>query len=263
MAVRRELIADGVLLVTLDRPERKNAFDEAQWDDAARALAEARDDSRVACLMLTGAGGDFSAGVDLTSFGKVSKRSDAFSSGYDHFMVRLVEFDKPLLAAVQGVGVGIGCTLLFHCDVVYMGEAARLRLPFAALGLVPEGASSYLLPQVVGSRVATELLFTAEWIDAQRALEVGIATRVFRDDQVLAATLAKAREIAQYDPGTLQAIKQTLLAHRRSGIDAARKVEAEGMSRLAGGPANREAIQAFLEKRKPDFRKLRGDRTQP
>lgn len=258
MTVQRELDADGVLRVTLDRPERKNAFDEAQWDDAARALAAARDDGRVACLVITGAGGDFSAGVDLTSFGKPIRRTDEFSSGYDHFMTRLVEFDKPLLAAVQGVGVGIGCTLLFHCDVVYMGEAARLRLPFAALGLVPEGASSWLLPQVVGSRAAAELLFTAEWIDARHALEVGIATRVFRDDQVLAATLSKAREIAQYDPGTLQAIKRTLLAHRRPGLDAARAVEAEGMRAQAGGPANREAITAFLEKRKPDFRKLRG-----
>jgi enoyl-CoA hydratase/carnithine racemase len=211
----------------------------------------------VTCVVLTGAGGDFSAGVDLTSFGKPIRRDDAFRSGYDHFMARLIELDRPLLAAVQGVGVGIGATLLFHCDVVYLGESARLRLPFAALGLVPEGASSWLLPQVVGSRVAAELLFTAEWIDARRALEVGIATRVFRDDQVLAATLAKAREIAQFDAGTLQAIKRTLLAHRRPGLDAALAAEAEGMRAQAGGPASREAIAAFLEKRKPDFRKLR------
>jgi len=258
MTVRCELDADGVWLVTLDRPERKNAFDEAQWDAAAQALAQAREDARVGCVVLTGAGGDFSAGVDLSSFGQPLRRSDAFSSGYDHFMTRLVEFDKPLVAAVQGVGVGIGCTLLFHCDVVYLGEGARLRLPFAALGLVPEGASSYLLAQVVGSRAAAELLLSAEWIDARRALELGIATRVFRDDQVLAAALAKAREIAQHDPATLQAIKRTLLAHRRPGLDAARAVEAEGMRRQAGSPANREAIAAFLEKRKPDFRKLRG-----
>jgi enoyl-CoA hydratase/carnithine racemase len=256
--VRRELDADGVLLITLDRPERKNAFDEAQWDDSARALADARADGQVAAVLLTGADGDFSAGVDLTSFGKPLARTDEFPSGYDHFMTRLAELDKPLLASVQGVGVGIGCTVLFHCDVVYMGENARLRLPFAALGLVPEGASSYLLPQLVGPRAAAELFFTAEWIDARRALELGIATRVFRDDQVLAATLAKAKEIAQYDPATLAAIKRTLLAHRRPGIDAARRAEADGMRKQAGSAANREAIQAFLEKRKPDFRKLRG-----
>jgi enoyl-CoA hydratase/carnithine racemase len=247
-----------VLLVTLDRPERKNAFDEAQWDDAARALHEARGDARVAAVVITGAGGDFSAGVDLSSFGQTSARTGSNASGYDHFMTRLAELDKPLLAAVQGVGVGIGCTLLFHCDVVYLGESARLRLPFAALGLVPEGASSYLLPQLVGTRAAAELLLSAEWISAARALELGIATRVLPDDQVLDATLTRAREIAQHDVGTLQAIKRTLLAHRQAGIEAARRVEAEGMRRQAGGPANREAIQAFREKRKPDFRKLRG-----
>jgi enoyl-CoA hydratase/carnithine racemase len=257
VSVRRELDADGVLLVTFDRPERKNAFDEAQWDAAAQALAEARSDARVAAVVVTGAGGDFSAGVDLTSFGKRPARSDAFASGYDHFMTRLAELDRPLLAAVQGVGVGIGATLLFHCDVVYMGENARLRLPFAALGLVPEGASSFLLPALVGPRAAAELLFSAEWIGARRALELGIATRVFRDDQVLAATLARARAFAEHDAGTLQAIKQTLLAHRRPGIETALRVEAEGMRRQAGGPANREAIAAFLEKRRPDFRKLR------
>jgi enoyl-CoA hydratase/carnithine racemase len=257
VSVRRELDSDGVLLVTLDRPERKNAFDEPQWDDSARALADARGDGQVAAVVIAGAGGDFSAGVDLTSFGKRVERKDEFSSGYDHFMARLAELDKPLLAAVQGVGVGIGCTLLFHCDVVYMGENARLRLPFAALGLVPEGASSYMLAELVGTRAAAELFFTAEWIDARRALELGIATRVFRDDQVLAATLARAREIAQHDVAALQAIKRTLLAHRRPGIDLARRVEAEGMRQQAGSPANREAIQAFMEKRKPDFRKLR------
>jgi len=260
VTVRRELDADGVLLVTLDRPEKKNAFDEPQWDDAARALAEARGDAQVAALVITGAGGDFSAGVDLTSFGKPLRRTDEFSSGYDHFMARLQELDKPLLAAVQGVGVGIGCTLLFHCDVVYMGENARLRLPFAALGLVPEGASSYLLAEWVGPRAAAELFFTAEWIDTRRALELGIATRGFRDDQVLAATLAKAREIAQHDVATLQAIKRTLLAQRRAGVELARRAEAEGMKQQAGSPANREAIQAFMEKRKPDFRKLRAGR---
>jgi enoyl-CoA hydratase/carnithine racemase len=258
MTVRRELQPDGVLLLTLDRPERKNAFDETQWDDAARALGEGREDPRVACLVLTGAGGDFSAGVDLRSLQHALARGDRFESGYDHFMTRLGELDKPLLAAVRGVGVGIGATVLFHCDVVYLGAGARLRLPFAALGLVPEGASSYLLPQIVGARAAAELLLGADWIDAPRALELGIATRVFPDDQVLAATLARAGEIAQHDTATLQAIKRTLLAHRRAGIEAARTAEAAGMRAQAGGPANREAIAAFLEKRRPDFRKLRG-----
>jgi enoyl-CoA hydratase/carnithine racemase len=247
-----------VLLLTLNRPEKKNAFDDRQWDAAGDALTEAREDGRVACVVITGAGGDFSAGVDLTSFGGAgTERSDGFASGYDKFMADLIAFDKPLLAAATGVGVGIGCTLLFHCDVVYVGESVRLRLPFAALGLVPEGASTYLLEQIVGARRASELLLSAEWIDAPRALETGIATRVFPDDALLGATLTRAREISQYAVGALQAIKRTLLAHRRPGLEAALKIESEGMRAQVGTPENREAIQAFIEKRPPDFRKLR------
>ncbi len=255
--IHKELDADGVLLVTLNRPAKKNAFDEAQWDATSEALREAREDRRVAALVITGAGGDFSAGVDLSSFGQVSPREDGHATGYDAFMASLIDFDKPLLAAVRGVGVGIGCTLLFHCDLVYVAESVRLRLPFAALGLVPEGASSYMLEAVVGARRAAELFFSAEWIDARRAVEVGIATRIFPDEAVLDATLGKAREIAQLPVGALQAIKRTLLATRRAGVEAALQEEREGMARQVGSPENLEAIQAFLEKRAPDFRKLR------
>jgi len=258
MTVQKQLDADGVLLVTLDRPKKKNAFDEAQWDATAAALREAREDRRVAALVITGAGGDFSAGVDLSSFGPpASPREDGHASGYDAFMATLIDLDKPLLAAVRGVGIGIGCTLLLHCDVVYVGESVRLRLPFTALGLVPEGASSYMLEAVVGARQAAELFFSAEWIDASRAVEVGIATRAFPDDTILDATLARAREIAQHPVGALQATKRTLLAARRAGIEAALREERDGMAHQVGSPENLEALRAFLEKRPPDFRKLR------
>ncbi len=256
--VLKELDGDGVLLVTFNRPAKKNAFNEAQWDAAIEALREACEDPRVAALVITCAGGDFSAGVDLSSFARpLDPREDGFETGYDAFMALLVEFDKPLLAAVRGVGVGIGCTLLLHCDVVYVGEGVRLRLPFVALGLVPEAASSYMLEAVVGARQAAELFFSAEWIDAKRAVEVGIATRAFPDEKVLDATLARAREIAQFPVGALQATKRTLLATRRAAVEAALREERKGMGQQAGSPENLEAIQAFLEKRPPDFRKLR------
>jgi len=257
LPIQKELDAEGVLLVTLNRPEKKNAFNETQWDATTQALREAREDPRVAAVVITGAGGDFSAGVDLGSFGELAPRKDGYESGYDAFMATLIDFDKPLLAAVQGVGIGIGCTLLFHCDVVYVGESVRLRLPFTALGLVPEGASSYMLEAVVGARQAAELLLVSEWIDARRAVEVGIATRAFSDEQVLDAALARAREIAQLPVGALQATKRTFLAARRAGVEAALREERKGMAHQVGSAENREAIQAFLEKRPPDFRKLR------
>lgn len=255
--ILRQLDEHGVLLVTFNRPAKKNAFNDEQWDAASAALNEARSDSRIAAVVVTGAGSDFSAGVDLSSFGQAPSRSDGHPSAYHAFMATLVEFDKPLLAAAKGVGVGIGCTLLMHCDVVYVGESVRLRLPFVALGLVPEAASSYMLPAMIGIRQAAELLFTAEWIDARRAVEVGIATRAYSDAELLDATLAKAREIAQFAVGSLQATKRTLLAARTAAMKAALAAEDQGMASQVGSPENLEAFQAFMEKRKPDFRKLR------
>jgi len=248
----------GVLLVTLNRPRRKNAFHDPQWDGLAAALREARADPAVAVVVVTGAGGDFSAGQDLSAFGTPGEpRADGKPNGYYGCMDALASLDKPLLAAAKGVGVGIGATLLFHCDVVYVGESVRLRLPFVSLGLVPEAASSYLLQQAIGTQRAAELFYTAEWIDAKRAVEVGIAARAFPDDALLDATLEKAREIARWPVSSLQATKRTLLAAHGDAVRRALETEDAGMMTQAGSPENREAIRAFVEKREPDFRQFR------
>jgi enoyl-CoA hydratase/carnithine racemase len=153
--------------------------------------------------------------------------------------------------------VGFGATFLFHCDLVYVGESLRLRLPFVGLGLVPEAAASFLLPAMIGTRRAAELLFSAEWVGAERALEVGIATRALPDAELLPAALGKAREIARWPVSALQATKQTLLRGRAAGVRAALETEAELMVKLAGSPENVEAITAFLQKRAPDFARFR------
>ncbi|HEU4428600.1 MAG TPA: enoyl-CoA hydratase-related protein [Myxococcota bacterium] len=248
----------GVRLITLNRPEKKNAFDDAQWDGFADALRAASADEDVAAVVVTGAGGDFSAGVDLSSFaGGARARSGPFASGYDNTMDALVALEKPLLAAARGVCVGFGATFLFHCDCVYLGASARLRLPFVRLGLVPEGASSYLLSSLVGPRRAGELMYTAEWIPAARALELGIATSLHADDAVLDIALAKAREIAQFPVSALRETKRTLKAAQAAGIRGALAAEAAGMKAQAGSPENVEAVRAFMEKREPDYRAAR------
>jgi len=254
--VLREL-EDGVLLVTLNRPRRKNAFDDPQWDGLRDALNDAREDDRVACVVVTGAGGDFSAGQDLTAFGAAPDREDGQPNGYAGCMDALFALDKPLLAAARGVGVGIGITFLFACDVVHVGESVRLRLPFVSLGLVPEAASSYLLQAAIGRQRAAELFFTAEWIDAQRAVEIGLAARAYPDEELLPATLEKARQIARWPVSALRATKRTLMVAHAAGVRAAREAEDAGMREQAGSPANVEAVRAFLEKRPPDFRRLR------
>jgi len=257
--VLTQLDDEGVLLVTLNRPERKNAFNEEQWDALARSLDEAREDPRVAVVALTGAGGNFSSGVDLSSFGgdPPPPRDDGKPSGFFACVDSVFEFDKPMLAAVRGVAIGGGCTISLACDVVYAGESLRMRLPFANLGLVPEIASSYTLQANVGRQRANELMLTAEWIDARRALEVGMVARVLPDDEVLGATLAKAREMAQWPVSSLRALKQTLGVAHRAGIEAARRIEDELMMKLAGSVENIEAITAFMQKRDPDFKQFR------
>jgi len=244
---------DGVLLLTLNRPEKKNAFDVAQWLGLRDALNEAADANDVAVVVVTGAGKDFSAGQDLTAF---MASGEGGPHPFDEAMKALYAFDKPLLAAAKGVGVGIGATFLFHCDIVYVGESVRLKLPFVSLGLVPEAASSYMLQLGIGYQRAMELFMTAEWIDAAKAVECGIAARCLPDDELLDATLEKARQIAQWPVRALQATKRTLKAPHQAAILAAHEVEAEGMRQQAGSPENIEAIKAFMEKRKPDFRKL-------
>jgi enoyl-CoA hydratase/carnithine racemase len=250
---------EGVLLVTLNRPQKKNAFNESQWDALALVLDTAREDSRVAVVVLTGAGGNFSSGVDLGSFGgdPPPPRADGKPSGYFACVDAIFDFDKPLLAAVQGAAVGGGCTIAVASDIVYVGESLRMRLPFANLGLVPEIASSYTLQAAIGRQRASELMFTAEWIDAERAVEVGIAAAAFPDDELLVASLAKAREIAQWPVSSLRAIKRTLQVAHRAGIAAAREVEDRSMVELAGSPENIEAVTAFLQKRDPDFKQFR------
>ena len=255
MATILSSYADGVLQLTMNRPEKKNAFNLVQWNALKELLDEALADSRVAVVVLTGAGADFSAGQDLTEM-----LSGGGDSGGEHpfqaAMKTLYTFDKPLLAAARGVGVGFGATCLFHCDLVYVGESVRLKLPFVSLGLVPEAASSYMLQTVIGYQRAAELFFTAEWIDANKAVSSGIAAAKWPDEELLEATLEKAREIAQWPVGALRATKRTLRAPHLEAIWAAEKAEQEGMVQQVGSAENIEAITAFVEKRKPDFRKL-------
>ena len=256
--VRTDLDEDGVLLLTLNRPDRKNAFNDEQWDATAAALRAASEDRRVAVVVLTGAGGNFSSGVDLAAFqGDPAPRADGYESAFHAFVPALFAFNKPLIAAVQGVSVGGGATIPLACDFVYAGESLRMRLPFANLGLVPEIGSSYTLSAAIGRQRAAEIMLSAEWIDADRALELGLVARVVPDVQLLEQTLVKARQIAQWPTSSLCAIKATLRTAHQAALDASIAFENEAMSRLAGSPENIEAVTAFMQKRKPDFKQFR------
>lgn len=242
---------DGVLLLTLNRPQKKNAINVPMWEEIQDSLLAAQHDDSIRVVVLTGAGKDFSAGVDLSDFAGAGE-----DHPYEACARTVAQFDKPMVAAARGIAVGGGATILFHADVLYVGESLRMRLPFVSLGLVPEFASSYLLQANIGSRRAAELMYTAEWIDADRALEAGIATRSYSDEQLLEQTLAKAHEIAQWPVNSLRETKRCMKVAQQQGIDAAFAAEQSGMEKQAGSPENIEAVTAFIEKRAPDFSKL-------
>jgi enoyl-CoA hydratase/carnithine racemase len=250
-----EELKDGVLLVTLNRPRQLNAFNRAMWRDAGDALGDARSADEVRVVVVTGAEGAFTAGQDLREMGRSSEAEGAEEqdNGFGSFMDRLCAFDKPLIAAVNGVGVGIGLTLLLHCDYVYIARGARLRAPFVTLGVVPEAGSSYLLPALIGQRRATELLFEPDFIDAERAVELGIATELFEPDELLPAALERARRLSAKPLGALRHTKRLLLATREAQVRAARLREDQAFRVRVGSPENVEAIRAFIEKREPDF----------
>ena len=244
---------DGVLVVTFNRPTRKNAINNEMWIGIRETFKAAAVDDSVVCALLVGSGENFCSGVDLSSFG------DGDAGGehpFESAARSVVEFDKPLVAAAQGVAIGGGATVLFHADIVYVGESLRMRLPFANLGLVPEWGSSYMLQANIGAQRAAELFYTAEWIDADKALNCGIAADVLPDVDLFDYAFAKAREIAQWPVNSLREIKRSLRLHHLDAIDKAINAEQAGMERQAGSPENIEAITAFIEKRAPDFRKL-------
>ncbi|UCE85192.1 MAG: enoyl-CoA hydratase/isomerase family protein, partial [Deltaproteobacteria bacterium] len=211
----------GVAILAMNRPRQRNAFNNQMYREMREALDAARDDGSVGAVVITGAPGAFTAGQDLGEMA-AAELSDAREHGFAGFMDGVIGFDKPLLAAVNGVGVGLGLTLLLHCDVVYLAEDARLRPPFVTLGVVPEAASSYLLPAIVGFQRAAEVFYTAEWIDAARALELGIASRVYPAAELLPATVAQAERIAAQPLGALRHTKRLLLATREEFVRAAR-----------------------------------------
>ncbi|MFK7978102.1 MAG: enoyl-CoA hydratase-related protein [Halioglobus sp.] len=244
---------DGVLIVTFNRPEKKNAINTEMWFAIRDTFNAAKDDDSVICVLLNGAGENFSAGVDLSSFGETKEGEE---HPFESAARAVVEFDKPIVAAARGVSIGGGATVLFHADVVYVGQSLRMRLPFANLGLVPEWGSSYMLQANIGAQRAAELFYTAQWIDADKALDCGIAAAVVSDDALFDHALAKAQEIAQWPVNSLREIKRTLRLHHLPAVDAAINAEQAGMARQAGSPENIEAITAFIEKRPPNFRGL-------
>lgn len=256
-----EARAGFVLTLSLNRPAQKNAFNTVQWRELRDALREARSDHAVRVVVITGAGGAFSAGQDLGEMAQApapgaAAGTNAGSHPFGEFLDELCAFDKPLIAAVNGVAVGIGLTILLHCDFAYVAEGVRLRAPFVTLGVVPEAAASHLLPFVVGWRNAIELLYGDGWLSAERAVEIGLANQLCAPGELMAVAMAKAAQLATLPPEALRHTKRLLLETRDAEVRRARGREDEAFRVRVGSPENIEAVRAFFEKRPPDFTKL-------
>lgn len=226
-------VVDGVATIVMNRPERKNAFDRAQYDALASSLAALDADDTVRVALLTGAGGAFSSGQDLKEMTELARQAASGTttstgtnpSGFTVLLDALEAFSKPLIAAVNGVAVGIGMTLLPFCDIVLLAASARLRMPFSDLGVPPEAASSVTLPDLIGWQKAADLLLTARWVDATEAVELGLAVRTVPDAELLAEARSLAASIAVKSPYATRVIKQTMVAGRGTRIREARARE--------------------------------------
>ena len=240
-----------VRTLTLNRPEALNAFNEALYDATTEALLTAAEDPEVAVVVLTGTGRGFSAGTDLAEMQARITDLDFTPGkhGFPGMIDALSAFPKPLICAVNGVGVGIGATILGYADLAFMSTTARLKCPFTSRGVAPEAASSYLLPQLVGRQNAAWLLMSSEWVDAQEALRMGLVWRVCAPEELLPETRRHAEVLASRPVSSLMAVKHTMTEPVRPEIAAATARENAHFAALMGAQANAAALASFAERK--------------
>ncbi|TCT06457.1 enoyl-CoA hydratase [Tepidamorphus gemmatus] len=245
---------DGVMVLRLNRPDKRNAMTGAMYQALADALTDAEADLGIRAIVLLGTPGTFCAGNDINDF--LSRSPDTPSQPVQAFLYALARSSVPMVAGVDGDAVGIGTTMLLHCDMVLATPRARLRLPFVNLGIVPEAGSTLLLPRIMGHARAAELVMLGEPVGASRAVELGLVNRLVEPDALEAETLAVASRLAAQPPGALRDTKR-LLKGDRGALEATIAEEIRIVAKRLGSAEAREAFTAFLEKRPPDFSKLR------
>jgi enoyl-CoA hydratase/carnithine racemase len=244
-------LSESILRVQFNRPARKNALTSDMYAQVADLVNSAALDDGIRVVLLHGAGDSFSAGNDLEDFMKNPPKPG--QSAQEHFVGALIDFPKPLIAAVHGAAVGSGTTMLTHCDFVYAAEGTRFQLPFVNLAVVPELGTSYLIPAQTGYIAAAELVLLGMPFDARRGAELGLVTRVVPAERLQATAMETARALVEKPAGALEASKRLLKQWSRAQTELAVKDETIEFSARVRSAEAREAITAFLEKRRPDF----------
>ena len=243
----------SVLRVELNRPTKRNAMTSGMYVKLADVFNDAAKDERTRVVLWHGAGDSFCAGNDVEDF--LKNPPGPGESPQARLMNALLDFDKPLIAAVQGAAIGGGTTMLTHCDFVYAGESAKFQMPFVNLAVVPEFGSSFSVPARIGHLRAAELILLGLPFDAQRASNLGLVTQVVPDQNLLAIATETARQLAVKPAGALQASKRLMKRPFREQIKAAMAAENEVFSSQVRSEDAKEALTAFLEKRRPRFNK--------
>ena len=246
-------LTQGVLNLIFTSEDGLNTMDDHWWCSLESALQRATDDPAVRAVLLSARGRAFCAGANL-----IGMRTSALQQGFEKsplasVMECLVNFTKPLLAAVHGKAIGGGATLLLHCDLVVAANDTQFRLPFTSLGAVPELASSFLLPRAAGSRLASELLLLGNTFDANKALRAGFVNELVPAGEELALALQWAEQLASLAPNSVRMTKQLLREGQQAGLSAVIAREGEALVAALSSGEVREALAAFLEKRRPDF----------
>jgi enoyl-CoA hydratase/carnithine racemase len=240
--------------IRLDRADKRNAVTRSMYEAMTEAIAIAETDPAIRAVLFSGAGGAFCAGNDLNDF--VGDPPTGMESPAFRFLRAVSTAQKVLVAAVHGAAVGIGTTMLLHCDLVVAARSAKLSLPFVALGLVPEAASTLLLPRAVGHLRATELLLLGEPIDAETALRWGLVNRIVDDERLIDTAMELVTRVASLPPAAVRLTKQ-LLKDDRGGVGVRIEQEADIFVDRLKAPEFQEAASAFLEKRPPDFSRFK------
>lgn len=241
----------AIRVVEMDRPEALNAFSNQLMDELTDAFQAAAGDDAIKVVVLTGAGRAFSAGADLQEMGRSGGAEPRH--GFAGLLDTLIDFPKPFFVAVNGVGAGIGATICGLADFAYMAESARLRCPFSALGVTAEAASTYLFPRLMGRQKAAWFLLAAEWMSARECLAADLVLEVVADEALMPRVLEQAGKLAALPLASLETTKKLIMDPLREQMRASAKAENAGLAAMIGGPANREALAAFREKREPDF----------
>ncbi len=245
---------NGVATIEIARPEKKNAITGAMYRAMADGLDAANADPAVRAVLITGQPGIFTSGNDIEDF--MQRPMDGAESPAIVFMKALLACDKPVIAAVTGAAIGIGTTLLLHCDFVYVSDEARLAMPFVSLGLVPEFASSLVVPQLMGNVRAAEKVLLGDPFTGAEAVECGIANAVLPAAEVAPHARRVAERFNALPPGAVQESKRLLHRARRAAVLETIEVESAIFAKRLRSPEAQEAFSAFFQKRKPDFSKF-------